>query len=183
MQKDFNTVDYLIEVVTKATHSVYAVTFSLLVFCVNYLAPERLAFTIVLVAVLIDALFGILVSWKHGNFILSELGRRTFLKLSAYYCALILIFLCEKLAHDEGFIAVKVASAWAVACEFWSFSAHVLILNPNAVFFRVARKHLQGEMQKKTGYDLDAPIEVKTTPVADAGDAVGAPDCADCPSD
>lgn len=155
MKKDFIYVlNYTIELFSKACSSVYSVLFAIFMFVINFLAPEKFAFAIVLVAVLIDAFFGVLVAIKSKKFILSSLGRRVFIKISAYYSALIMLFLVEKLIHDTGFIGVKLASAWAVACEFWSFSAHVLILSPNAVFFRVARVQLRGEMERKTGRDL-----------------------------
>lgn len=146
--------NYVIELFSKAGSSIYSALFAVFMFVINYLAPEKMAFIVVLVAVIIDAVFGVLVAIKLKKFILSSLGRRVFLKISAYFSALLLLYMVEEMVHDSGFIGVKLASAWAVACEFWSFSAHVLILSPNAIFFRVARVQLRGEMEKKTGRDL-----------------------------
>lgn len=146
--------NYLFEIIIKAGSSIYSALFAVFMFVVNYLAPEGFAFIIVFIAVFIDAFFGVLVALKNKRFILSTLGRRVFIKIIAYFSALLLLYLVEKLLHDNSFVLVKLASAWAVACEFWSLSAHVLILSPNAVFFKVARVHLRGEMEKKTGKDL-----------------------------
>lgn len=120
-----------------------------------FFTPEKYAFLIVLVAILLDALFGILVSIKNGNFFLSKLGRVTILKITSYGAALVVVFMLEKLAHDVGFIGVKVAAGWAVACEFWSMSASILILWPEAYFFKIMRRQLKGEISNKLGKDLD----------------------------
>lgn len=120
-----------------------------------FFAPEKYAFIIVLVAILLDAFFGVLVSIKRGQFLLSKLGRVTLLKITSYGAALVVVYMVEKLAHDTGFIAVKVAAGWAVACEFWSMSASVLILWPEAYFFKIMRKQLKGEIAAKLGQDID----------------------------
>lgn len=120
-----------------------------------FFAPESYAFIIVLVAILLDALFGVMVSIKRGQFLLSKLGRVTLLKITSYGAALVVVFMVEKLAHDTGFIGVKVAAGWAVACEFWSLSASVLILWPDAYFFKIMRKQLKGEIAAKLGQDID----------------------------
>jgi len=122
----------------------------------TFFASEKYAFTIVFVAILLDALFGIMVSVRNGRFALSKLGRVTTFKIISYGASLVMVFMLEKLAHDQGFFGVKVAAAWAVACEFWSMSASILILWPEAAFFRIMRKHLKGEMAAKLGTDLDA---------------------------
>lgn len=120
-----------------------------------FFGPERYAFVIVLVAILLDAFFGTLVSIKRGNFVLSKLGRVTTLKITSYGAALVIVFMVEKLVHDVGFIGVKVAAGWAVACEFWSLSASVLIIWPEAYFFRILRRQLKGEISAKLGKGID----------------------------
>lgn len=131
---------------------------------VTFFASEKYAFTIVLVAIFLDAIFGIMVSIKAGKFALSKLGRVTTFKIVSYGASLVLVFMLEKLAHDTGFFGVKVAAAWAVACEFWSMSASILIIWPEAAFFRIMRKHLKGEMAAKLGTDLDAILPEEKTP-------------------
>lgn len=122
---------------------------------ITFFASEKYAFTIVLVAVVLDAVFGIMVSVRNGKFALSKLGRVTTFKIVSYGASLVLVFMLEKLAHDTGFFGVKVVAAWAVACEFWSMSASILIIWPEAAFFRIMRRHLKGEMAAKLGTDLN----------------------------
>lgn len=122
---------------------------------ISFFAPEKYAFTCVLSAILLDALFGIISALSLGKFALSKLGRVTVFKISAYGAALCFCFLAEKLAHDEGFIAIKVVAGWAMACEFWSMSASILIVWPDAVFFRIMRRHLKGEIAAKLGSPID----------------------------
>jgi hypothetical protein len=117
---------------------------------INFFAPEAYSFGLVFVAVFLDAVFGIAVAVKkRGDFALSKLARLTLFKLAAYAASLIIIYMIEMLIHDKGFIGIKIAAGWAAACEFWSLSAHVLILNPNIPFFRIMRKYLRGEIESK----------------------------------
>lgn len=122
----------------------------------TFFLPEIYAFGVVFVAILLDAFFGLTVALgKRKDFALSKLGRITLFKISAYMATLILVFMVEKLAHDNGFIGVKVAAGWAAACEFWSMSASILILWPDAPFFKLMRKQLKGEIAAKLGQDLN----------------------------
>lgn len=127
----------------------------------NFFAPEKFAFTVVLVAIIADAIFGILVAIKLKKFVLSKLGRVTFFKIASYFSALVVLFMVEKLIHDQGFLGIKIAAAWAAACELWSLSANVLILKPDATFFKLIRKQLKGEIAAKLGEDLDDVFEDK----------------------
>ncbi len=100
--------------------------------------------------------FGTIVSIsKRKKFALSKLGRLTVFKIISYGAALVVVFMIEKLAHDTGFIGVKVAAGWAAACEFWSMSASILIIWPEAPFFRIMRRQLKGEISAKLGKPLD----------------------------
>lgn len=102
----------------------------------TFFMPEIYAFGVVFVAIMLDAFFGLTVALsKRKDFVLSKLGRITLFKISAYMATLILVFMIEKLAHDNGFIGVKIAAGWAAACEFWSMSASILIIWPDAPFF------------------------------------------------
>lgn len=121
----------------------------------TFFATERYAFRVVIAAILIDAVFGTWVSVANGRFMLSKLMRVTLFKFFSYMAALVMVFMVEKLAHDSGFFGVKVVAGWAVACEFWSMSASILIIWPEAAFFKIMRRHLKGEIASKLGTDLD----------------------------
>ena len=123
-----------------------------------FFAPESYTFAVVLIAIMLDAVFGVTVSIKNGGFVLSKLLRVTTFKMFSYGAALVMIYLAERLVHDTGLVGIKVAGGWALACEFWSMSASILIIWPDAYFFRIMRVHLRGEMQAKLGTDLDAVL-------------------------
>lgn len=140
----------LLKLITKT----YGWALATLCSAITFLAPEKFSFTVVLAAILIDAVFGIMVSLMNGRFVLSKLGRVTIFKIASYMSALIMVFMIERLAHDSGFFGIKIVAGWAVACEFWSMSASVLIIWPDAVFFRIMRRHLKGEISAKLGTDI-----------------------------
>lgn len=131
----------------------------------TFFASERYAFSIVLAAVMFDAVFGIMVSIRNGKFAISKLGRVTSFKILSYGASLVMVFLVERLAHDTGLVGIKVAAGWAVACEFWSMSASILILWPDAPFFKIMRRHLKGEIAAKLGTDLEDILPEPKTPV------------------
>lgn len=120
-----------------------------------FFAPQAFSFTVVFVAIVLDAIFGVMVSIKKGGFILSKLGRVTLFKLFSYGSALTMVMFAEHLLHDTNLVGIKIVAAWALACEFWSMSASILVLWPEAYFFRIMRVHLRGEMRAKIGDDLD----------------------------
>lgn len=122
---------------------------------VTFFASERYAFIVVLSAIFIDAYFGASVSVRGGKFLMSKLMRATVFKITAYGACLIMVFMLERLIHEEGFVGVKMAAAWALACEFWSTSANVLIIWPEATFFKIMRRHLRGEIAAKLGENVD----------------------------
>lgn len=144
-----------INLLDKVLASTYGLLLAAALNVFAFFAPEKYAFTVVFVAIFLDAFFGTWVAIKTNKFILSKLGRATMLKCISYGSALVLIYMVERMAHDGTFIGVRVAAAWAAACEFWSMSASVLILWPDASFFKILRKHLRGEIAAKLGQDLD----------------------------
>lgn len=144
-----------IQVLKKVFSSGYGALVTLISSAAAFFSPEKYAFGIVLTAILLDAFFGTWVSLRNGKFLLSKLGRVTSFKILSYGASLILVYMVERMIHDNSFIGVKVAAAWAVACEFWSMSASILIIWPDAAFFRIMRRHLRGEMAAKLGQDLD----------------------------
>lgn len=144
-----------INLLDKVTASSYGLALAAVCNVFAFFAPEKYAFTVVFVAVFLDAFFGTWVAIRTNKFLLSKLGRATMLKLISYGAALVLIYMVERMAHDGTFIGVRVAAAWAAACEFWSLSASILILWPEASFFKILRRHLRGEIAAKLGQDID----------------------------
>lgn len=155
LEPTINTLKHMLAVFLKLATTSYGWAIASACSILTFFATERYAFNAVLAAVLIDAVFGIIVSVRNKRFLLSKLGRMTPFKIAAYMAALVLVFMIERLAHDNGFVGVKVVAAWAIACEFWSMSASILILWPEAVFFKILRRHLRGEISAKLGTDID----------------------------
>jgi hypothetical protein len=147
-----------IQVLDKVAASVYGSALAALCGLAAFFAPEKYAFIVVYAAIVADGFFGVWVATHKDQFILSKLGRATVLKFISYSAALILLYMVEHLAHGGAFIGVRVAAAWAAACEFWSMSASILILWPDATFFKMLRNQLRGEIAAKLGQD---PEEIK----------------------
>lgn len=145
----------IFDLLARAAASIWGWVFAAGAFFCNMIAPEWYCFAVVLTAIILDAFFGILVAIKRKKFALSKLGRVTSFKITSYGACLVIVFLIEKIAHDTGFIGIKIAAAWAAACEFWSMSASILIIWPEAHFFRIMRKQLKGEIAAKLGKPID----------------------------
>ena len=132
-------------------HSVAGWSMAILGSIYAFLRPEFYAFGLVLLAIMLDAIFGLTVAIKQKSFVKSKLLRVTMFKISAYFATLLLVYMVERLAHDGAFIGVRVAAGWAAACEFWSMSASILILRPDMPFFKIMRRQLRGEIAAKLG--------------------------------
>lgn len=136
----------------------------------NFFAGYKVALVVVLMAVLFDMIWGVAAARKRGKFMRSELLRDTVNKVAAYATALVMVMLIENLAfgsHEmmssEGahsrFIVDIVATIIA-AVEFWSICGNILIVYPNAVFFRLLKLPLIGEIARKLKISEDEVKEI-----------------------
>ena len=125
----------------------------------NFFAGYKIALGVVLAAIIFDGIWGVAAARKTGKFILSELGKDTLKKIGAYGTALVMVILIENLAFgshqiisDEGantrFI-VDIVATLIAAVEFWSICGNILIIYPNAIFFRLLKPTLIGEIARK----------------------------------
>lgn len=125
----------------------------------NFFAGYKIALSVVLAAIIFDGIWGVAAARKTGKFILSELGKDTLKKIGAYGTALVMVILIENLAFgshqiisDEGantrFI-VDIVATLIAAVEFWSICGNILIIYPNAIFFRLLKPTLIGEIARK----------------------------------
>lgn len=122
----------------------------------NYFAGEKLCFCAVFVCILMDAVAGIWSAIKQKKYARSELFRDTCSKMIAYFGALIMVILMERLIGfnidgTEANLFTGIVAAIICACEFWSTSASFLIINPKLMFFRLIRPALIGEISRKLG--------------------------------
>lgn len=125
----------------------------------NFFAGYKVALGVVLAAIIFDGIWGVAAARKTGKFILSELGKDTLKKIGAYGTALVMVMLIENLAFgshqiisNEGantrFI-VDIVATLIAAVEFWSICGNILIIYPNAIFFRLLKPTLIGEIARK----------------------------------
>lgn len=136
----------------------------------NFFAGYKVALIVVLMAILFDMIWGVAAARKRGKFMRSELLRDTVNKVAAYATALVMVMLIENLAFgshemmsNEGthsrFIVDIVATVIA-AVEFWSICGNILIVYPNAVFFRLLKFPLIGEIARKLKMSEDEVKEI-----------------------
>lgn len=136
-------------------NSIYGFVLFAATFLFNLLEPEAFGFGVVFAAIVLDLVCGLAVAIKLKAFVLSKLLRDTSLKIGGYSFTLLMVFLIEDILHDGNFIGFKVAAAIAAACELWSMSASILIIYPNFPFLKILRLQLKGEIESKTGKNLD----------------------------
>lgn len=116
-------------------------------FVVDYFCGHGFVVFLTVAATLMDAVWGIAVSLKQGNFTLSELGRLTIAKLAVYGCALFVFVGLDKIIEND--ISASIVGAAIVLVEFWSSCASMLILFPHFLFLRLMKKALTGEIASK----------------------------------
>lgn len=128
----------------------------------GYLGDSAMAFAGVGVAIVMDAVWGIIVAVKSKKFILSLLLRETVNKLFIYGTTLAMVLFIERSLNEDWYIATRVVCAIASACELWSICANILIIKPNFPFVKLFRRYLIGEISKKIGISEDEFInEIK----------------------
>lgn len=102
--------------------------------------------------VIIDAVMGVLVAVKKGEYALSELLRNTGVKLMLYTLWFMAVHIFEKVTFDNtGMVSVMTSFVVASIVELISIAANGLILKPDFPFFRIMLKPLKGEIAKKLG--------------------------------
>lgn len=136
----------------------------------NFFAGYKVALLVVLASIIFDGIWGVAAARKQGKFALSELMRDTLKKIGAYGTALVMVMLIENLAFgshemtsNEGthsrFI-VDIVATIVAAVEFWSICGNILIVHPNAVFFRLLKLPLIGEIARKLKISEDEVKEI-----------------------
>ena len=122
---------------------------------INVFAGYQAAIILVTFLMLADLFWGIAAAKAQGKFVQSELIRATFYKMAGNYFALIFAVLMERVIGWDWFVATNTIAAVMGVCEFWSISGNILIVNPNAPFFKVLRGALVGEIAHKLGRSED----------------------------
>lgn len=125
---------------------------------IDYIGGHSFDVFLVVAATLIDAVWGIAVSLKRGEFTKSELARLTIAKLLVYGCTMFIFIGLDKFI--DSILPASVIGACIVLVEFWSSCASMLILYPNFLFLRLMKKWLTGEIASKLGMSEDEVKEM-----------------------
>lgn len=134
--------------IDEATNTIYGWVLLLVMVIIDYVAGYGTIVCIAVIAVVMDAVWGIASARKQGRFALSELARNTLSKLTVYGCCLILFIGLDKMLLTGGLTSTIVCSL-IVLVEIWSTCASMLICNPNMPFLLLLKKALLGEIGRK----------------------------------
>ena len=114
-------------------------------FIVGY--EKMLGFTVI--AVVLDAVWGVAASILQNRFALSGLARDTVSKLSVYGSAILFFILIDKLVGVNSGLTTSVICIVIILVELWSMSASMLICFPRLPFLKILKKALAGEIASK----------------------------------
>jgi hypothetical protein len=121
----------------------------------SFIGNEQMTFIIVGICILFDLFWGVFSAIKRKTFIYSEILRETPKKVLIYGGSLLIVYMIERNIHEEYLIGTKVIGSIMAACELWSASANMLIIKPDMPFIKLFQKQLKGEIQSKTGVDVN----------------------------
>lgn len=127
-------------------------------FVADYFAGHTFVVWLVIAVTLMDAVWGVAVSLRMGQFTKSELLRLTIDKLAVYGCAMFVFVGLDKIADIT--ITASVIGACIVLVEFWSSCASMLILFPNIAILHLLKKALTGEIASKLHIEKEDVEEV-----------------------
>lgn len=131
-------------------------------FIVGY--EKMVGFTVM--AIVLDAVWGIAASLIQKRFALSELARDTIAKLAVYGTAVFVFILIDKLTGLSGGLTTSIICVGIILVEMWSMSASMLICFPHMPFLKILKKALAGEIASK--------LNVKPEDVTEALDTLHA---------
>ena len=120
-----------------------------IMFVVNLVVGYEAMVSFVVLAVVIDAFWGIASSLKQHKFTLSELGRNSLGKLAVYGTSMLLFIIIDKLLGINNGLPTNVICVSIILVEVWSRSASMLICFPNMPFLQLMKRALTGEIASK----------------------------------
>ena len=150
----------LLEVLSTAWGWLMFVGLVVMNFIVGY--EKMVGFTVM--AIVLDAVWGIAASLIQRRFALSELARDTFSKLAVYGTAVFAFILIDKLVGASAGLTTSIICIGIILVELWSMSASMLICFPHMPFLNILKKALAGEIASK--------LNVKPEDVAEALDTL-----------
>lgn len=124
-------------------------------FGVDCISGHGTAIGIALIAIIMDAIWGIASSIKQRKFARSELARDTLGKIAVYGCAILAFSCIDKLLGIHNGLTTNIICALIVLVEFWSTMGSMLICFPKMPFLRIVKFALIGEIANKLGVNED----------------------------
>lgn len=124
------------------------------VFLMNFIAPVKYSFIIMVAAVGMDLLFSMISVKKQGKFFLSQIMRDTPVKLIIYGGCMLVVYMMERNFGDDATLMTKAGCTLACACELWSMLGSAIIICPNMPFPRLLKLQLKGEIEAKLGKNV-----------------------------
>jgi hypothetical protein len=124
-------------------------------FVIDCISGHGMAVGIALIAIVMDAAWGISASIKQGKFAKSQLARDTIGKIAVYGCAILSFSCIDKLLGIHSGLTTNIICSLIVLVEFWSTLGSMLICFPHIPFLRVIKFALIGEIANKLGIGED----------------------------
>lgn len=121
----------------------------LLLLIANFLAGYKMMVGFTVIAVVMDAVWGIASSLKQKRFTKSELARDSFSKLAVYGSVILVFILIDKLLGVSNGLTTSVICICIILVELWSTAASMLICFPHMPFLQILKKALVGEIASK----------------------------------
>ena len=115
----------------------------------NFLTGYETMVGFTVLAVVMDAVWGIASSLKQKRFTKSELARDSFSKLAVYGSVILIFILIDKLIGVGNGLTTSVICIGIILVELWSTAASMLICFPRMPFLQLLKKALVGEIASK----------------------------------
>jgi len=120
----------------------------------NVFGPKAELIHWVLIALLVDLIFGMVSAARRKQFHISTALWSTAFKLVMYITLFYMPMILEKIVHEDTSFCTIAVTALLVSAEFFSCIAHMLIIKPNLLGAKLIFRLLSGEVAKK----LDMPV-------------------------
>jgi hypothetical protein len=124
-------------------------------FVIDCISGHGMAVGIALIAIVMDAAWGISASIKQGKFAKSQLARDTIGKIAVYGCAILSFSCIDKLLGIHSGLTTNIICSLIVLVEFWSTLGSMLICFPKLPFLKILKFALIGEVANKLGIKED----------------------------
>lgn len=121
-------------------------------FLATYLMGVKDYIFFIVIAVVLDAIFGVIVSvTKKKKFFESGRLRDSIIKLFFYLCVILLILFIDVISGNDSYIAIRIVAPIIIFCEIWSILTSYVILQPKSIAAKLLKRFMIGEIARKLG--------------------------------